>query len=63
VSQSVHGTSAAAWRRRRGATSDWSDAVGTVVFVSVLAWVFALSVALVLSLRREAHLAAGPAPG
>jgi hypothetical protein len=44
------------------ATSDWSGAVGTIVFVGLLGWVFALSVVLVLSLRREAAapgLAAG----
>lgn len=34
------------------ATSDRSDAVGTIVFLSLLAWVFALSVVLVVSLRR-----------
>ena len=42
------------------ATSDWSDAVGVVVFVGLLAWVFALSVVLVVALRREA---AAPATG
>ena len=35
-------------------TSDWSDAVGAVTFVSLLAWVFALSVILVMSLRSDA---------
>jgi len=35
-----------------GASSDWSDIVGTVVFIVFLAWVFSLSVSLVLSLRR-----------
>jgi hypothetical protein len=45
------------------AHSDWSGVVGTIVFVSLLAWVFALSVVLVLSLRREAAPAAGLAPG
>ena len=35
-------------------TSDWSDAVGAVIFVSLLAWVFALSVILVMSLRSGA---------
>jgi len=35
-------------------TSDWSDAVGAVIFVSLLAWVFALSVVLVISLRSDA---------
>jgi len=35
-------------------TSDWSDAVGAVIFVSLLAWVFALSVILVMSLRSDA---------
>ncbi len=34
------------------ATSDWSDAVGAIVFVFLLGWVFALSVALVIVLRR-----------
>jgi hypothetical protein len=36
------------------ATSDWSDGVGAIVFVSLLAWVFALSSVLVISLRRAA---------
>ena len=45
------------------AHSDWSDVVGAIVFVSLLAWVFALSVVLVLSLRREAAPAAGLASG
>ena len=35
-------------------TSDWSDAVGAGIFVSLLAWVFALSVILVMSLRSDA---------
>jgi hypothetical protein len=34
------------------ATSDWSDAVGAIVFLSLLAWVFALSTVLVISLTR-----------
>lgn len=34
--------------------SDWSDAVGAVVFLCLLAWVFALSVILVMSLRSAA---------
>ena len=34
------------------ASSDWSDIVGTVVFIVFLVWVFSLSVSLVLSLRR-----------
>jgi hypothetical protein len=34
------------------ATSDWSDVVGFVVFIAFLAWVFVLSVNLVLLLRR-----------
>jgi len=36
------------------AGSDWSDAVGAIVFLSLLAWVFTLSVALFLALQREA---------
>jgi hypothetical protein len=36
------------------ATSDWSVIVGTIVFLALLAWVFALSVVLVISLRRTA---------
>jgi hypothetical protein len=45
------------------ATSDWSDVVGLIVFLSLLAWVLALSVVLVFSLRREgAAPAAGVAP-
>lgn len=35
------------------ATSDWSDAVGAIVFLSLLAWVFALSVVLLIVLRRS----------
>lgn len=35
-------------------SSDWSDAVGVVIFVFLLAWVFALSVILVMSLRSGA---------
>ena len=34
------------------ATSNWSDTVGAIVFLSLLAWVFALSVVLVISLRQ-----------
>jgi hypothetical protein len=34
--------------------SDWSDAVGVVVFLCLLAWVFVLSVILVMSLRSAA---------
>jgi hypothetical protein len=45
------------------AHSDWSDVVGTIVFLSLLAWVFALSVVVVLSLRREAAPAANLSPG
>lgn len=46
------------------AHSDWSGDAGAIVFVSLLAWVFALSVVLVVSLRREAAApAAGLAPG
>jgi hypothetical protein len=33
------------------ATSDWSELVGLIVFLSLLAWVFALSVLLVVSRR------------
>jgi hypothetical protein len=36
------------------ATSSWSDAVGVIVFVAWLAWVFAVSIMLVLSMRRSA---------
>jgi hypothetical protein len=39
-------------------TADWIDAVGTIVFVGLLAWVFVLSIVLVLSLRR--HPATAP---
>jgi hypothetical protein len=35
------------------ATSDWSDALGVIVFIGLLAWVFALSVVLVAAERRE----------
>jgi hypothetical protein len=34
------------------ATSDWSVTVGTILFLALLAWVFALSVILVITLRR-----------
>jgi hypothetical protein len=36
------------------AGSDWSDAVGAIVFLALLAWVFALSAVLVVSMRRTA---------
>jgi predicted phage tail protein len=45
------------------AHSDWSGDVGAVVFVCLLAWVFALSVVLVVSLRREGAPATDLAPG
>lgn len=35
-------------------TADWTDAVGAIVFLGLLAWVFVLSVALTVSLRRDA---------
>ena len=44
-------------------TSDWSDAVGAVIFVSLLAWVFALSVILVMSLRSDAATSVPRTPG
>jgi len=34
------------------ATSGWSDAVGAVVFLALLSWVFGLSTVLVVSMRR-----------
>jgi hypothetical protein len=34
------------------AASGWAESVGSIVFVSLLAWVFALSIVLVMSLRR-----------
>jgi hypothetical protein len=34
------------------ATSDWSVTIGTILFLALLAWVFALSVVLVITLRR-----------
>jgi hypothetical protein len=34
-------------------TADWTDAVGAVVFLALLAWVFVLSIVLVLALRRD----------
>jgi hypothetical protein len=40
-------------------TANWTDAVGTIVFLGLLAWVFVLSIVLVVSLRQEA--AAAPA--
>ena len=33
-------------------TAGWTDAVGAIVFLGLLAWVFLLSIVLVLSLRR-----------
>lgn len=43
------------------AGSDWSDAVGVVVFVAFLAWVVGLSAVLVVSTRRAAvPVRAGP---
>ena len=41
-------------------TADWTDGVGAIVFLALLAWVFLLSVVLVRSLQREA--AAGSQP-
>jgi len=38
-------------------TASWTDAVGTVVFIGLLAWVFALSAVLVISLGRDAAAA------
>ena len=35
-------------------TASWTDSVGVVVFLALLAWVMLLSVVLVVSLRREA---------
>jgi hypothetical protein len=45
------------------ATSDWSDAVGVVVSLTLLAWVFGLSAALVISIGRlpVAPASSGPA--
>jgi hypothetical protein len=43
------------------ATSHWSDLVGVIVFVAWLAWVFAVSVKLVVSVRhRTAATPTGP---
>ena len=36
--------------------SDWSDDVGAIILLSLLAWVFALSSVLVTSLRRATAL-------
>jgi hypothetical protein len=41
-------------------TADWTDAVGAVVFLALLAWVFVLSVVFAVSVRRDA-VAAPPA--
>jgi hypothetical protein len=44
-------------------TADWTDGVGAIVFLALLAWVFVLSIVLVVSLRRgqaAAPLAAAP---
>lgn len=38
-------------------TADWTDAVGAIVFLGLLAWVFVLSIVLVLSLRRDSAAA------
>jgi hypothetical protein len=35
-----------------GGSPDWSVTVGTILFLALLAWVFALSVILVITLRR-----------
>ena len=43
------------------AGSGWSEVVGTIVFLALLAWVFALSVVLVISLRRTAVVPANVA--
>jgi hypothetical protein len=41
-------------------TADWTDAVGSLVFLGLLAWVFVLSLVFTASLRREA-VAVSPA--
>jgi hypothetical protein len=44
-------------------TAGWTDTVGTVVFIGLIAWVFVLSIVLAVSLRRDAaaaHAAAAP---
>jgi hypothetical protein len=43
-------------------TAKWTDAVGTIVFLCLLAWIFLLSIVLVRSLRRDARAAGGAAP-
>ena len=35
-------------------TASWTDSVGVVIFLALLAWVMLLSIVLVVSLRREA---------
>ncbi len=42
-------------------TAGWTDAVGTIVFLCLLVWVFVLSIVLVVSLQRDAGAAAGAA--
>jgi hypothetical protein len=45
-------------------TAHWTDAVGTVVFLVLLVWIFVLSIVLVVSLRRDAAVApVAVAPG
>jgi hypothetical protein len=39
-------------------TADWTDAVGAIVFLGLLAWVFLLSVVFARSLQRETAAAA-----
>jgi hypothetical protein len=43
-------------------TADWTDAVGAIVFLGLLAWIFLLSIVLVGSLRRDAAAARSAPP-
>jgi hypothetical protein len=43
-------------------TADWTDAIGTIAFLGLLAWVFVLSLLLAHSLQREAANTAVAAP-
>jgi hypothetical protein len=38
-------------------TADWTDTVGTIVFLGLLAWIVVLSIVLVVSLRQRAAAA------
>jgi hypothetical protein len=43
-------------------TANWTDAVGAIVFLSLLAWIFVLSIVLVGSLHRDARAGGAAIP-